>query len=396
MRRLVAIVAVLFCIAAGVAFAQDAQKVLDTYRRNFAIASLDVKIQILQDAAASAAAKELGPLYQQALEFVLENASLLPADPRFRQLAVIAADQVAAIGFAPARTALWRLFQDDTATGTRISAATALGAVGAGDPEVVDHLNRFLDAQNALFAAGKGADLQVVPAILRALGRLGDPSSFPSIFTAMVLGYSGETTQIARESLLAVKGNLRELLAGVVKSGQPAEKQLALQMAVENDRISDDDKGALAELALDVGLHTSAADTGSRASLRAMRILAARTIRDRSRERASSLLIEHLDMTIMEADRGLADKGALLEAIASLGVIGTHEAAVRLTQYLVLLNSYTEKGKGYDEQVAGAVIDNLGLLADKVAFDDLMYTQYLSYSNAIKKAARAALERLRW
>jgi hypothetical protein len=167
-------------------------------------------------------------------------------------------------------------------------------------------------------------------------------------------------------------------------------------MAVEGDRIADADKASLAELALDVGLHTSAPDADSRASLRAMRVIAAKTIRDRSWQKASPLLIEHLDMTIMEADRGLADKGALLEAIASLGSIGTHDAAVRLTQYLVLLNSYTEKGKGYDEQVVGAVIENLGLLADKVAFDDLMYTQYLNYSNAIKKAARAALERLRW
>jgi hypothetical protein len=395
MRRLVGIVAAL-CVAAAAAPAQDAQKVLETYRRNFAIASLDVKIQILQDAAASSHAAQLGPLYQQALEFVLENASLLPADPRFRQLAAIAADRVAAIGYAPARTALWRLFQEDAETGTRIRTATALGVAGAGDPEVVEHLNRFLDSQNALFAAGKGADLQVVPAILRALGRLGDPSSFPSIFSAMVLGYSAETTQIAKESLLAVKGDLRELLAGIVKNGQPAEKLLAFQMAVENDRIADADEAKLAELALDVGLHTSAADAGARTQLRTMRVLAARTLRERAWQTASPLLIEHLDMTIMEADRGLADKGALLEAIGSLGVIGTHESAVRLTQYLVLLNSYTEKGKGYDEQVAGAVIENLGLLEDKVAFDDLMYTQYLNYSNAIKKAARAALERLRW
>jgi hypothetical protein len=395
MRRLLGIVAAL-SVAAVTAPAQDAQKVLETYRRNFAIGSLDVKIQILQDAAAAPSAKELGPLYQQALEFVLENVSLLPADPRFRQLGAIAADQVASIGYAPARTALWRMFEADVETGTRIRVATALGAVGASDPEVIDHLNRFLDSQNALFAAGKGADQQVVPAILRALGRLNDPSSFPSIFTAMVLGYSAETTQVARESLLAIKGDLSELLAGIVKTGQPAEKLLALQMAVEGDRISDANKASLAELALDVGLHTSATDTGSRASLRTMRVLAAKTLRDRSWQKASPLLIEHLDMTIMEADRGLADKGALLEAIASLGTIGTHEAAVRLTQYLVLLNSYTEKGKGYDEQVVGTVIENLGLLADKVAFDDLMYTQYLNYSNAIKKAARAALERLRW
>ncbi len=76
--------------------------------------------------------------------------------------------------------------------------------------------------------------------------------------------------------------------------------------------------------------------------------------------------------------------------------MGTHEAAVRLTQYLVLLNSYMESGKGYDEQVMGALIESLGQLEDKVAFDDLVYTQYLGYSSSIRTAARAALDRLRW
>ena len=76
--------------------------------------------------------------------------------------------------------------------------------------------------------------------------------------------------------------------------------------------------------------------------------------------------------------------------------MGTHEAAVRLTQYLVLLNSYTEKGQGYDEQIALAVVSNLGKLGDKAAFDDLIYATYLNYSAQVKKAARQALESLKW
>jgi hypothetical protein len=394
MRRLVVILAALV-VAAG-AWAQDAQRVLETYQRNFAIASLDVKIQILRDAAASPAARAYGPLYQQAIEFVLDNASQLPTDPRYRQLAAIAVEQVGAAGYAPARTAVWRLFEGDPETGTRVRAAVALGEVGEGDPEVVARLDRYLDSQNVLFSGGKGADLQVVPAVLRALGRLGDPASFPVVFSAAVVGYSAETTQVARESLLAIRGDLREQLAVIVRNGLPAEKLLALQMAVESEQISNAGKATLAEFALDVGLHTSAADTGARASLRALRVLAARTLRAQAWQKASPLLIEHLDLTIAEYDRGVADKGSLLEAIAALGAIGTHEAALRLTQYLVQLNGATEKGKGYDEQVVGAVIENLGMLADKVAFDDLMYTQHLNYSNAIKKAARAAVDGLRW
>ncbi|MCK5007173.1 MAG: hypothetical protein KAR73_07275, partial [Spirochaetales bacterium] len=79
-----------------------------------------------------------------------------------------------------------------------------------------------------------------------------------------------------------------------------------------------------------------------------------------------------------------------------LGAMGTHEAAVRLTQYLVLLNSYTERLREFDNIIVLAVIENLGSLGDKTAFDDLLYAQYLSYSSEIKKAARDALENLKW
>lgn len=111
---------------------------------------------------------------------------------------------------------------------------------------------------------------------------------------------------------------------------------------------------------------------------------------------AAPLLIEHLDMTIGEFDKGLVDTNHLLDAIGTLGATGTHDAAVRLTQYLVLINSYTEKGKAYDEKIVTTILTALGDLGDKVAFDDLMYTQYLNYPAAVKKAARASLDKLKW
>ena len=43
-----------------------------------------------------------------------------------------------------------------------------------------------------------------------------------------------------------------------------------------------------------------------------------------------------------------------------------------------------------------AVIGNLGKLGDKVAYDDLMYTKYLSYSTQIKDAAQKAIKNLKW
>ncbi len=389
--------AVLILLAGGLAVAQDAAKVLETFKRNFAIASIEVKIQILQDAAAGANAKDLGPLFLQAVDFVLDNISLADTDARFNQLGGIGAEQIGAVGYAAARTSVMHLFLENPDSAVRARCAVALGLVGAGDPEVVTNLNRFLDSQNSIAASGSvSAAIQVVPAVLQALGRLGDPSSFPVIFTAMNVGYSDTISQAAKEALLAIKGDFRQMISDVIRSGPTREKLVALQMAMSATRLSQDDKAQVASYALDVGLHVPAVNTEDREPLRTMRFEAVKVLASLSWAKATSLLIENLDLTIQEVDHGITNHNNLLDAISALGAVRTHEAAVRLTQYLVLLNSYTESGRPYDEQVVGAIVDNLGALGDNVAFNDLMYTQYLNYNNAIKKGARTALNKLKW
>ncbi len=393
MKRAFWIIAILV-IAVSIPGAQEAQEVLRTYKRNFAIASLDVKIQILQDAANSS--QSMGPLYLQAVNYVLDNSSLIPTDQRFRQLAVLALNQIRALSYSEAKYSLWNLFETDHETSVRVNSLNALGIIGKGDAEIIRNINLWMDSQNTIFKGGKITDLQVISACVEALGRLGDKSSFPIVFSAMDAGYSEAITNQARAALLVIEGDLKEHLIGVIKAGSIQEKKQALLMALVSDRLDDDQKGQVAEYGLDVGLHTATRDTMQQALIREIRFLAARALSEKKWSKATPLVIEHFDNSLLEYDRGLSDKGQLLEAVACLGNMGTHEAAVRLTQYLVLLNSYTEKGQGYDEQIALAVVSNLGKLGDKAAFDDLIYATYLNYSAQVKKAARQALESLKW
>ena len=167
-------------------------------------------------------------------------------------------------------------------------------------------------------------------------------------------------------------------------------------MALEHEGLEDDRKAEVAEFAMDITLHMGLTDAGQRAIAREIRFRAAKILMERKWSRATPFIIEHFDATLLEYERGISTKTSFLEAIAALGSMGSHEAAVRLTQYLVLLNSYSEKGQRIDDQIILAVIVGLGSLGDKVAFDDLMYVGYLNYTSKIKKAARKSLENLKW
>ena len=82
----------------------------------------------------------------------------------------------------------------------------------------------------------------------------------------------------------------------------------------------------------------------------------------------------------------------MLVAITALGSTGSEVAAVRLTQFLNLLNSYTENSRPYDTQITLSAVTNLGRLGDLVAYDALFYVTLLNYPQRVKEAARSALD----
>ena len=389
------VVFLLFFLLISGLWAQNPEDLLRSFTRNFAIASLDVKMQIIQDAGTSGFA-ELGPLYRQAIDYVLDNFTLIDTDQRFRQLAILAVDQMEASGFTEGRYSVWKLFDADKETGVRISCLNALGNLARGDEEIIKYLNVWLGRENTVFQTGKVPDVYVISAAVRALGELGDQSSFPVLFSTMTIGYTDDISRSAREGLFRLGGELKDNMIGILKESDLEEKKLALQMSLETDRLDDKAKAEIAQFAMDVGLHTAAVDNPSRQIARDIRYVAAVALKERKWSSATDLAIEHFDTVLLEYDRGLADKRSVVQAIDCLGAMQTHEAAVRLTQYLVLLNAYTERKQEFDNIIVLAVVKNLGLLGDKTAFDDLLYARYLSYSSEIKNAAREALENLRW
>jgi HEAT repeat protein len=393
LRRLVGFL--LFFLLASSLWAQNPEDLLRSFTRNFAIASLDVKMQIIQDAGNSGHT-EMGPLYQQAIDYVLDNFSLIDTDQRFRQLAILAVDQMEAAGYTEGRYSVWKLFDADNETGVRISCLNALGTLAQGDQEIIQYLNVWLRQENTIFQTGEVPDVYVISAAVRALAELGDRSSFPVLFNTMTIGYTDDISRSAREGLFLLGGELKENMIGILKESTLEEKKLALQMSLETDRLDENAKAEIAQFAMDVGLHTAVVDNPSRQIARDIRYIAAVAVTERKWSAATDLAIEHFDTVLLEYDRGLADKRRVVEAIDCLGAMGTHEAAIRLTQYLVLLNAYTERQQEFDNIIVLAVVENLGLLGDKTAFDDLLYAQYLSYSSEIKNAAREALDNLKW
>ncbi len=395
MRKVLPVVLLLTTVLAWIG-AQDTQVLLNTFRRNFERAEqLDIKLKILNDSI-KAGPYGMGPLYLDAVDYVVEHSDILLKDTLAKQIALLSAKQIQVVGYTRAKTSLWQLFKVVEETTLRIGVLSALGVVGHGDETVIRSIVEWLSSENALFPTPRRADLRLIEQAILTLGEFKSSRAFAVLFTVRELQYSDAISKLAEEALLSLEGDLTENLIRIIQEGPLSEKLSALKMAVATDTLQSAQRAEIAEIGLEVGMYTTTRDTDEQKIARDIRAMALKVLSDAKWLKASSLAIEHFGMSLVAFDRGVVSKPYLLEAIDGLGNMGTHESAERLTLYLELLNSYTEHGRVYDEQIVLAVLENLRLLGDKVAFANLSYTQYLNYSDVVKKAAQNAVDNLKW
>lgn len=387
------VLSIFLLMSVGIAAQEvDENRLLFAYQRNFARGSLSTKVRVLQDAAESGE-NGMGKLYLQALEFYLDNYSTLSEDATALELVKMAARLTGEEQYEPAIDALWMIFQQDEDTGVQVAAMNSLGDLLTSEHPLMQKLYSYLKVQNEQYLLGKDVDIQVVGETIATLGKIGSAASFPALFAAIHLGYPEQIEQKARDAINRLEGDTAEMVAEVLERGFAREKKPVLEWAIQKDSFSREQKGELAQKALEVGLELTNNEEIN-ALIRDLRYASVRHLTELEWSQATSLLINHFDQTNVEVDRGITPSSVLLEAIAALGTMGTNEAAVRLSLYLEVLNTYMENGQRVDEQVVLAVIRNLGKLGSNVAFDHLLYAMYLDYPRSVKQAAREVLSDL--
>ena len=90
------------------------------------------------------------------------------------------------------------------------------------------------------------------------------------------------------------------------------------------------------------------------------------------------------------------NESQFVTVINSLISIAPVDAVNPLIQYLGELNGQVERDGTVSQEVALAVINTLGAIGDKSAFDSLLSVTYLNYSEQVLSAARKALAGLKW
>ncbi|MBU8914233.1 MAG: hypothetical protein KOO61_09435 [Spirochaetales bacterium] len=371
--------------------AQETGRALQAYQDRFRDASPQIKLQILQTADALSV-EELGPLYVQALQYALANSGRLGSDIVLQKIGLLAIEKVGEGLYAPAVTSLWGVFDALDESTTRISVLGVLGDIGEGNAELVLDLNGWVQAQANLFRGGVVPDLQVLNAAVETLGDLGDVSSFPVLLDVQLAQISDRITDMAGGSLRGLAGDYVQLGIQTINRRTISNQLAALNFFLDDPDLDDEDRAVLATGVLSQAVRTATRGGVEQEALQEVRFRAAQELVDIPHEDAADSLIRHFNLTFRSYDRGLITKAWVLDAIAALGNTGSDAAAVRLAQFLDLLNTYTETSRPYDAQISLATVTSLGRLGDLVAYDALFYVTMLNYPASVKDAARSALD----
>jgi hypothetical protein len=383
-------------------FSQDA--ILVSYERNFVRASLANKAGILRDAALDDRSSEfIGVFYEFALQFVLDSGELLKDDPDMIALAGIAARGAGEAAYTPAAEILWQVFNLYRDSHSRVEILQALAVLGKGNDGMVENLNQFLIDQTAYYRSGMVPDYPTLGACVAALAAIGNDSTYPALFSAFLASFPGSLGDEITRAMGSIEGDYLHFLSELIRRNGPAEKLAAFRLGARNPGFSPAEWGGLAETTLEVSLElfpgNSGADTGSDsgwAAASSLRYEAVEALTALKWTRASPLAIRNFYRVQTDLGNGAVPRERLLEAVNCLGAMGNSESAQVLALQLGYINSQTERGGEFDEELILALIHALGEIGDKVAFDYLLYIGYINYPERIQAAARESLNRLKW
>ena len=314
-----------------------------------------------------------------------------------REVGLNAVERLEAGSVREAAGNLWRLFRSYDETEFRVQVSRALGALATDNERIVDGMGEWIRTQSNLLRAGEQerVDMQVANAIVLALGRIGSQTSFEPLLDAALLGYPTIVAAPIAEVVAAIGQGSADLATDAVLARRIDQRLPAYLYLRDLEYLSTDEALEFGRRILGPSVAGRPQDVTARQQLRELRYVIVNDLSAGGYGNATREVIRHFNDAVLDFDRGRTGKTPVLEAIAALGSMGTEAAALRLTEYLDLLNTYTRLDRSSDTQITLATITNLERLANRAAYNALLAASRLeNYSGQVRAAAERALSSL--
>ena len=325
----------------------------------------------------------------KAIDFVLENNEITGTDRDMDGLAVAAVlslpnDYVSGLSESEKNQVMNKfieLFEKFSRSNTvQIavqSKVLALKDTLNTDP-FTDVLNKFLQSSSVL-----SSDSSLLKSVITSLGYIGNNISFSILYNNLNdKRYSAYYSEIEQTIKKLIPVSMNEVLT-IVHSKDSANTQRIFNL-VKQASISTNNLCEIAENVL------------NDSPLITLKFEALEILNTNKWTRASNSVLSFFTQAQKDFQNSLITEDQFVTLINSLVNISPLDAVTPLIKYLGELNQQLEYNNTVAQKVVLAVINSLGAIGDKSAFDSLLSVTYLNYPEQVLSAARQALAGLRW
>lgn len=366
---------------------------------DFVTGSVEDKTTLLENLTISPNSPELvASIPEEALEFVQETVPLIGTGSGMKELTV------AAVPLLQVRTQrqgalLWNIFTLFDDSQVKVAVLDAMTATVDSNKRLVSPYLEGLHTFVAESVATNAEDSSTSVAAISLLGRMADPSSFELLFRLMNSGTSPELSQAIEDALCAVIPSSQTTLLRHISQNtySSLEKYRLFLLVQKNEQISPLFKAEMAEKALSTTIINVEDVSQTDSSTISLQLAAVQQIADADWTRAAATVADYYLIAQTQFSEELITQEQFLGIVSCMEGLATSHSVSALINHLGVLNlAAAQEPASVNEEVLLAVINSLGALGDKAAFDNLLYVTYLPYPEAITTAARTALAGLKW
>lgn len=225
----------------------------------------------------------------------------------------------------------------------------------------------------------------------------GNASSFNMLFISDVLDVWPSHSALIQDAYGSLAEGSRKEIAQLLGTVSLDRKAVILSKLDSNAKIS---KKITADAAENILLSIITIGEENKPELSAQAVELSleciRIIAENKWTRASILVTRMFNILKDEYEANKITGQQFAEAIKNICQVASYKTTGALSSYLDFLNRCVETNQHPDRDVVLAVINSLGDLGDKTAFDYLYSASTLNYTQDVVEAAKQALDKLKW
>ena len=371
-----------------VIFANSQDEQIMILKKTFYRGNLQDKIQVISDAAKME--ENLEEIFLSSMDFVVAYGEILKNDESMIQLAKITVENLKKVDKNKVPSFLIDLFPLYNSEIIINSILNTIANLQINDSKI----NILLKDYGLTLL--ENPQEKAMGLLVSTMEQIDDSTFFPVLFKYAASSNIPESVRNQSESVISgFVERYKTDMVSIIENGSLSEKHLALKIVLNSEKNSDFLRAEIAEKALQVSI-INIGDTNQKKELIDFQLSAIRELRRVGWTRSTDLVVSFFNFARSEYENESLAEDDYIEIISCVEELATSKASSILSDYLAYFNSQTEQGISCSESVVLAVINALGNLGNKTAFDNLLYVGYLSYSEEIIEASRVALAGLKF